>query len=114
MDAQPGAWLRSRRLSSAELRSSQVVRERSLHWRFLIQCRESSFSRIFQNAIWAGAPDHVLRFELWATRGAAARRAAGLVRSDHPPAHADVSYGALRLLRISLERNGLSELRPAL
>ncbi len=31
---------------------------------------------------------------------------------DHSPAHADVSHGALRVLRVSFQRHGFPELRP--
>ena len=54
-----------------------------------------------------------LRFEFSAARSAVARRAAGMVRGDDPPAHADVSHGALRVLRVSFQRHGFPELRPA-
>ena len=40
------------------------------------------------------------------------RRAAGMVRGHDSPAHADVSHGALRVLRVSFERQGLPRLRP--
>ncbi len=44
----------------------------------------------------------------------AASRAAGMVRGHDSSAHADVSHGALRVLRVSVQRHGLHELRPAL
>jgi hypothetical protein len=41
-------------------------------------------------------------------------RAGPVVRHHAAPAHADVSHGALRVLRVPLQGEGLPRLRPAL
>ena len=114
MDARTGPLLQRRRLPGPQLRSPEIFRQRPARGRLLAEHRQPDFRGLFQKPIRPGARDGELRPEFFAARSAAARRAAGMVRGDDSPAHADVSHGALRVLRVSFQRQGLPRLRAAL
>jgi len=73
-------------------------------WRLLAEHRQPDFRGLFQKSIRPGTRDGQLRPEFFAARSVAARRATGMVRGDDTPAHADVSHGALCVLRVSFQR----------
>ena len=113
MGAQAGALRGGRRLSGAQLRSSALFRRRAVHRGFLAQRRQPAHGRILHGPLRAGTPHRLLRSQRQPTGEPAGERAAGVVRGDDPSAHADVSHGALRVLRVPLDRHGLPQLRPA-
>ena len=80
---------------------------------FFAQRRESAHRGVLREAPRPRTRHRVLRPQHHAARGAAGDGARSMVRHHAAPAHADVSHGALRVLRVSLQRQGLQGLRPA-
>src|ERR1051326_8989711 len=114
MDFEAGPFLPGRWLSGSQLRSSEILRKRSEGRRFLPERGEPADGGLLQKQIRIGTSDHFLSLELRAIGIAIAVRAAGMVRGDDSPAYPHVSHGTLRVLRFSIERHGLHQLRAAI
>jgi hypothetical protein len=113
VDSPAGAVLRCRRLPRAQLQPSDVLPRPAPAGRLLAQYRQSAQRRLFSPARQTGTGHRLLRFEHRPAGGPVAGGAAHVVRDHHPPAHAHVSHGALRFLRLPDDRSRLPGLRSA-
>jgi U32 family peptidase len=107
MDFETGPLLQRRRLSRPQLRSPEIFRGTPARGRLFAERGQPHWRRIISKINLAWSASRQLRFEFFAARSVVAGRAAGMVRGHDPPAHADVSHGALRVLRVPVQRHGL-------